>query len=216
MATNDYMIGRKKYSRPQGLIFADNPGFLDGGKIVPEGSEMTDFIILSDDNRAPIEFDTERLESRQRTINGRMRSYHIADKLKISSSYKLLPSRAFSEATSFSSATGKPDSLVERTLDGGVSRPVNPSGSAYYKDQQYTTDGGAGGLDLLDWYESHQGSFWVYLSYDKYNNLNNEKNRLSEYSEVVEVFFSNFTYSVEARGGSNHDFWNISFSLEEV
>lgn len=211
MTTDAYMVGRKKYSRPQGLLFADNPGLIDNGKIVPDGFELSDFIILSDDNREPIEFSTQRLEARQRTVNGRMRSYHIADKLKISTSYSLLPSRAFSSNVSFSN-TGSTTGLVTSTDEG----PVKSFGSPYYPDQQYTTDGGAGGLDLLDWYERHQGSFWVYLSYDKYNNLENNKNRLSEYAQVVEVFFDDFTYSVESRGAETHDFWNISFSLEEV
>lgn len=191
-----YMVGRKAYARPQGILLANNPGYISEGQRIPDGEEFNDFIILSDDNRGPINFQISRLERRERTINGRMRSYHIADKLVISLNWDMLPSRSFS-------------SQPEISTLGKVNSPSNKSG-------QYTSDNGAGGVDILDWYENNTGSFWAYLSYDKYNNLNNERDRLSEYSEVVEVFFASFDYSVEKRGGSNHDFWNISFSLEEV
>jgi hypothetical protein len=83
----------------------------------------------------------------------------------------------------------------------------------------YTTDGGAGGVELLDWYQKNTGSFWVYLSYDKYSNFGKSDaayGNLGKYSQVVEVFFSSFDYSVVKRGGTNHDFWNVSVTLEEV
>lgn len=101
-------------------------------------------------------------------------------------------------------------------------KPVTLSGSPFYKDQQYTTDGGAGGVELLDWYENNKGSFWVYLSYDKYNQFGSVRSgsidllTLPKYNQVIEMFFADFSYSVVKRGGSNHDFWNISFTLEEV
>lgn len=191
MTTSEYMVGRKKYARPQGLLFADNSGSIQDGIIVPDGSEFSNFIILSDHNRKEISFSTERLETRERTVNGRMRSYHIADKLSISCSWDFLPSRAFATEPNFNE-------------DGKSSQ------------YQYTADGGAGGVDLLDWYENNQGSFWVYLSYDKHNNFGGDLGRLGEYSQTVEVFFANFDYSVQRRGGSNHDLWNISLTLEEV
>jgi hypothetical protein len=208
MATAQYMDGRKKYARPQALLFSENPGRRDPetGLWLPEGLEVgvsdtesdvaNQFIVLSDDNRQPIDISTERIEIRQRTINGRMRSYHVADKRNFSVSWQRLPSRAFSDNPLFNSETGKSD------LTSGVS---------------YTSDNGAGGVEILDWYNSHQGSFWVYLAYDNYTNFENDRyNRLSQYNEVVEVFFSDFSYSVEKRGRSNHDYWNISLALEEV
>lgn len=191
MTTDTYMVGRKKYQRPQGLLLADNPGSIQNGIIVPDGSELTNFIVLSDHNRKEISFSTERLETRKRTINGRMRSFHIADKLSISCSWDLLPSRAFDATPTF-----------------------NTSGKS--SQYQYTADGGAGGVDLLDWYENNTGSFWLYLSYDKHNNFDGDLSRLAEYSQVVEVFFASFDYSVQKRGGSNHDLWNVSLTLEEV
>jgi len=227
MTTNSYMSGRRKYSRPQAMLWADNPGTLSNGFYIPTGLEIgqdesqaspdqiREFLILSDDNRQPIQMDIERIEERQRMVNGRMRSYHIADKLKISTSWTLLPSRAFSNNPEFDSVTGKPTNLVSE-VNG---KTVRPSGSAYIKDQQFTSDGGAGGVELLDWYNNHQGSFWVYLAYDNYKNFAEDSaqyNNLNRYNEVIEVFFADFNYSIEKRGGSNYDFWNVSVSLEEV
>jgi hypothetical protein len=197
MATHAYMDGRKKYGRPQAILFADNPGSIDANEFyMPDGTEGTNFIILSDDNRQPIALDPTRIEQRKRTINGRMRSYYVGDKLTISTSWDMLPSKAFDRKPNFDSSTG-------------LSTPP-----AY----SYTSDGGAGGVDILDWYESHTGSFWVYLAYDKYTNFSqtNPYNRLDRYNQVIEVFFSNFKYSVTKRGATNHDYWNITLSLEEA
>jgi len=204
-----YMAGRKKYQRPQAILFADNSGTrTENGFFIPNGAEVGSvdypsvdgsFIILSDDNREPISFDIERLERRERMINGRMRSYHIADKRRISTSWQMLPSRSYKTIPEFSS-TGQTLFAGDRT-------------------SEFTTDGGAGGVAILDWYKSHQGSFWVYLAYDNYSNFGNDEDafeNLNKYNEVVEVFFSDFNYSVQKRGGSNYDFWNISVTLEEV
>jgi hypothetical protein len=212
MSSSNYMAGRKKYQRPQGMLFANNPGKIENGKIIPEGEEFLDFIILSDDNRKPISFKTQRIETKQRMINGRMRSYHIADKLQISTSWDNLPSRSYASSPDFD-FTGK-SSL--NTLSG--IRVEQEDGTyATLPKQFFTTDGGAGGVELLNWYENHSGSFWVYLAYDNYDNFASDKyNRLAQYNEVVEVFFSDFSYSVEKRGGSNHDFWNVDLDLEEV
>lgn len=226
MANSAYMAGRKKYSRPQAMLWADNPGTVLSGGYVPLGNEIDSdgfftnesgsFIILSDDNRQPIDFKIDRIEQRERMINGRMRSYHVADKLTISTSWQMLPSRGFAVSPQFDE-NGLPSTLVT-TEDG---KTIRPSGSAYHKDQRYTSDGGAGGVELLDWYENNPGSFWVYLSYDKYTNFAEMNDatpydNLAKYSQIVEVYFSDFSYTVEKRGGSNYDFWNISVTLEEV
>lgn len=92
-------------------------------------------------------------------------------------------------------------------------------------DIEYTTDGGAGGVELLDWYETHPGPFYVYLAYDKYNNdsfkvsgkvVDESFSYLSIYNDIRLMYFTNFEYSIEKRGGTNHDMWNVSVSLEEV
>lgn len=217
MATNPnaaaYMSGRKKYKRPQAMLWSENSGTLVNGVYVPNGYEIgsttgseTDqstfnqFLILSDDNREPIDFKPTRIEKRERMINGRMRSYHIADKLTISTSWSMLPSRSFYLSPEFNPSTGKPLTKEKNSLE-------------------YTSDGGAGGVELLDWYENHQGSFWVYLAYDKYSNFGKDDlsyGHLGQYNQLIEMFFSDFSYSVQKRGGSNHDFWNISVTLEEA
>lgn len=230
MTTNAYMQGRKKYQRPQAMLFADNPGIVVDGFHIPEGIEIGtdvtvsgtgDFIILSDDNRATIDFNTNRIEQRKRMINGRMRSYHIADKLELSTSWDMLPSRAFPGDPNFQTednslyldAVGKSEYTAKKYANGTTNSSFNGV------HNQYTSDNGAGGVELLDWYENHQGSFWVYLSYDKYSSygkMSGAYGNLGKYSQVVEVFFSDFSYTVQKRGGSNFDFWNVSLSLEEV
>lgn len=219
MANNTYMLGRKKYARPQAIVFSENPGttqilnagtpeeriahYPDGyeiGATVPEGTDASlvdQFLILSDHNRSPINGSFNRLEQRERMINGRMRSYHIADKLEISTSWEMLPSRSYPGAADYSSA----------------------GQTTYTKTEEYTADNGAGGVELLDWYLNHTDSFWVFLSYDNYKNYNvadSAYNQLNEYSEVVEMFVSSFDYSIVKRGNSTYDFWNIDIRLEEV
>jgi hypothetical protein len=213
MSTSGYMTGRKKYQRPQAMLWSENSGTLISGKYVPNGLEIgqnpgseTDesvynqFLILSDDNRSSIDFTTTRIETRERMINGRMRSHHVADKLNISTSWTMLPSRSYYTVPDFNATTG-----------------LSPyTGS---NDLEYTTDGGAGGAEILDWYENHQGPFWVYLAYDKYPNFGKDANaytHLAQYNQLIQMFFSDFNYSVVKRGGSNFDFWNISVTLEEV
>jgi hypothetical protein len=210
MATSAYLAGRKRYTRPQGILWANNPGTLSNGLYVPNGIEVgadteeTDldlldqFIILSDHNRGDMQFNNQRIEQRQRTINGRMRSFHIADKLNMSVSWNMLPSRGYSGLANFNEIGVSPN-----------------EGSQL----EYTADGGAGGVELLDWYETHQGPFWMYLAYDKYTNLegqNYQYTGLNRYNQIIEVYFADFNYSVVKRGATNHDLWNISVTLEEV
>ena len=207
--TSDYLSGRKRRGgRPQGLLFADNPGKLENGFYIPIGEEFTDFIILSDDNRDPIDIKVNRIEEKQRTINGRMRSYHIADKLNISTSWKSLTSRTASGPTQVGSEP--PNYALTIDPEDGVAYIAADAIS-------YTSDFAAGGVDLLDWYENHKGSFWVYLAYDKFSNFEEDKyNKMNRYNEIIEVMFDDFSYTVVSRGTTTHDFWDISLSLEEV
>lgn len=211
MATANYMTGRKRYARPQGILWSENPGTIINGLYVPTGYEInadigaeTDtsvidqFLVLSDHNRSEMDFKPERIENRKRMINGRMRSYHVADKQTMSVSWQLLPSRSYSERPDFD--------------DAGVSNLIR-------SQDEYTADGGAGGIDLLDWYENHKGSFWMFLAYDKMNNFKNDEDpyaHLGKYNDVIEVFISSFDYSVVKRGSTNHDLWNVSVTLEEA
>jgi len=195
MASSVYMGNRRKWGRPQALLFSNNAGTLDGGSYVPTGVEGTDFIILSDHNRQPISMPPQRIEDRKRMVNATMRSYHTADKLTLSTSWTRLPSRA-----------------ADTSLEYDSSGEVVTTGYT-----QYTVDGGAGGVDLLSWWEDHQGPFWVFIAYDKFR-IDGVENysRLDIYNQVARMYFAGFDYTIEKRGADNFDFWNVSLSLEEV
>jgi len=195
MVSSAYLNARKKWVRPQAIIFSNNSGGILNGVPQISGVEREDFIILSDHNRGDISFSTNRLENRKRMVNGHMRSYHIADKMNVSFSYNLIPSRSFDGNPEFDSNG--------ITTDPGLT--------------EYTADGGAGGAELLEWYSSNPGSFYMFLSYDKPQNFSvGIYQNLDKYSDVMEVFVSDFSYNVIKRGGTNHDLWDISISLEEV
>ena len=208
MATSTYMSNRSKWQRPQALLFSDNSGTLDGGLYIPTGDEGTDFIILSDHNRGGLSLTKERIEVRNRMVNGTMRSYHTADKINISCSWTRLPSRAYSSTPSYS------DGVLEQT---NVSASTT-GGLVGFNPEMHTADGGAGGADLLEWYENHSGPFWVFLSYD-----NLGEGSLNRYTQVLQMYFAGFDYGVEKRGqawssgtSGGYDMWNISLSLEQV
>ena len=221
MATAAYIQGRKRYTRPQAILWSENAGTLVDGLYLPIGQEIgassslttggvDQFLILSDHNRSELSFKPTRIEQRERMINGNMRSYHIADKLTISWSWQNLPSRAYSRNPQFNAL--------------GIS-PFRDANDIPNSNIEFTADGGAGGVELLDWYENHKGSFWMFLSYDKYSNFGKNDaayDHMTQYNEVVEVYFSDFSYEVAKRGGgtsnarSAQDFWNISVTLEEV
>ena len=169
----------------------------NGDIVAASPEEAGQFLIVSDHNRNPIEFKIQRIEKRERMINGRMRSYHIADKLTLSTSWQRLPSRPYDKEIFYNS-------------QGEI--PV-----AYDPYISYTVDGGAGGMDMLAWYESNPGSFYCYLSYDK-NTVNGitNYNKLGIYNQIVKVYFSSFSYNVEKRSGAGFDFWNVNVSLDEV
>jgi hypothetical protein len=196
MATSGYLLGRKRFNRPQGVIWANNSGILSNGIVVPDGVEGEDFIVLSDHGRGELGFNKQRIENRKRLVNGNMRSYHVADKVSVSWSWDMIPSRAFSNDPIFSNTTGKQTSL----------------------SQEYTADGGAGGVDLIKWYEDNPGSFYMFLAYDRYDKFDSSAYaNMDKYNEVLEVYFSSFDYTVVKRGSTNtHDFFNVDVSLEEV
>jgi hypothetical protein len=230
LADKDYMDGRQQYKsgRPQAVIWADKEPSVQDNRLTPVGYEVgadnsnvnpldlvnNRFLILSDHNRGELGMTIERIEQKRRMVNGTMRSYHVADKTSISIDWDMLPSRSFKNYPNFNDL-GAPslETLTER------GEPVVPSGSLYAADQKYTVDGGAGGVELLDWYETHKGPFWVMLSYDKYNAFQgsgSERLRLAQYSQRLQMYISSFNYSIVKRGGNNFDMWNISVQLEEV
>jgi hypothetical protein len=201
------MTNRIKWQRPQALLFSNNSGTLQGGLYIPTGDEGIDFIILSDHNRSGISISKQRIEVRNRMVNGTMRSYHTADKVNVSTSWQRLPSRAYSSTPTYT------DGVLDQTAS------VSNTGAVIgYIPEEYTADGGAGGADLLAWYEDHPGPFWVYFSYDESGEGN-----LNRYTQVLQMYFSGFDYEIEKRGQawsngmtSGYDMWNISMSLEQV
>jgi len=210
------------------MLWADvAPIVSEDGRLIPVGYELgsdttgipaealeQSFIILSDHNRAAVDISNERIEQRQRMANGTMRSFFIADKITINTSWTMIPSRGFKVVPNFEQDFGKPAIITPD--DKGKPDPFTYFA---HKSEQYTADGGAGGGEMLDWYESHRGPFWVLLSYDKYNNFgedNQARNKLAEYSQALQMYISNFTYSVIKRGGNNFDMWDVSVTLEEV
>lgn len=202
-----YMLGRQKYYRPSGMLWSENTGTLQNKFYVPNGYEIgadpegiedsslaDQFLLITDDNRQPIQFKNERIEKRERMINGRMRSYHISDKLTLSTSWTLIPSRSHDDVPTFDTISG-----------------LSPKKS-------YTTDEGAGGADMLEWYDAHKGSFWVFLAYDRkgiFKGTEEPYNNLRKYNQLIEMFITDFSYSVEKRG-TKFDYWNVSVTLEEV
>ena len=216
MTNTNYMAGRKRYARPQAMLWSDTPGTLSNGIYIPSGyekhSDLTGittedyFLILSDHNRADINVTQNRIEQRRRMANGTMRSYHIADKVTLSTSWNNLPSRSYKLEPKFNQSTG------DAIYDHGY-------GSLTSSDLEYTADGGAGGVEMLDWYENHKGPFWVFLAYDKYNNFGNDdaaRLHLAQYNQVIQMYVASFDYTIVKRGGNTSDLWNISVTLEEV
>lgn len=297
MTSSQYMSGRQVYNRPQAILFADNYGTNSNGLYVPSGNEFGntlndsgDFLILSDHNRSTLDFGIQRIENRQRMVNGRMRSYWVADKRTLSVSWNMLPSRSYAlkpifntpvsiygatwisstsvkysiilpktdvlpfnttnkkmvaiqggnvlnfnsaEITAISSSTSNEETVYEITVSvSGAINGTYTSGAFMYlldtavgdspydkTDFSYTVDGGAGGAELLDWYENHNGTFYVFLAYDKFTEFGKDNAayaHLNQYQEVLEMYITDFQYSVQKRGGSNFDMWNISISLEEA
>jgi hypothetical protein len=183
------LTGKNKFSLPQLIVFTDvEPVQDEDGYWNIYDDELTNYLVLSDHNRSSLDVSKTRIEKRERMINGRMRSYHIADKDTLTVSWDMLPSRSYE------------------------------SYSDTARGLMFTADSGAGGADLLDWYNNHEGMFYVLLAYDLVLSDSGTlvKTASQFYERMLPVMFSDFSYSVVKRGQTTHDFWNISLSLEEV
>ena len=185
-----YLAGRKKWTRPQAMIWSDKQFVLSNGGYVPtdDAIEGESFIIVTDHARAAIEMSPERIESRSRMINGTSRSHFTADKLALSTSWSLLPGRIASQPVQF-------DRLIGSRVAGGES---------------YVADEASSATDLRDWYSTHPGPFWVYLSYD----AGSETDTMAKYAGQYHMYFASFSASLVKRG--MYDMWDISVSLSEV
>lgn len=218
------MQNRKKWSRPQAMIWADNPGVSSEFGHIPTGEEGLDFIILTDHNRADIQRTNIRIENRSRMINGTSRSYWTADKIGIATSWNNLPSRMASSVVGFD-------------IYGNMLTNVGAT--------VYTVDNAAAAQQIKEWHESHNGSFYVYLSYDTgtavqylrddsgnlidsggnitYDvtaavklNVANDLDSFYKYTEVKRMYFTSFDLTTTRRGNSTYDMVNVSVALEEV
>lgn len=86
---------QKAWTRPALIILSSNqPQTVSAtlGQYDLGTTAGTDFIYLTDDSRSDLQVSLERIEYKKRMINGRMRSYHVADKKTFSVSWKDLPS----------------------------------------------------------------------------------------------------------------------------
>ena len=241
-ALDSYLTSRRRWEKPQAMIWSRNPGEVvknSGayvGLVGPKGREGTDFIVISDHNRSPISMDMQRIESRSRMVSGNMRSYYTDDKVVINTSWNLLPSRAYQtgielmevdKLDSEGQPTGEKILVAKDPNNIPYNKRTSPYSQAPYDayppNSEYTADGGAGAVDMLDWYYNTIGPMWVFLSYDRFDNTagalngdgtSNQFNLNANYTDRKKMFFSAFNYSVEKRG--LYDMWNISVSLEEA
>lgn len=132
----------KRWFKPTMVVFSTNePAYnpTDGSWDFIDADE---YIYLTDDGRAEMSVSSVRIETRERMINGTMRTWHVADKKTFSTSWTNIPSRA-------------------RDEDGGpiISETYGNAGTHW-----------AAGSELLDWYDSHTGGFWALMIYDRENN----------------------------------------------
>lgn len=173
------------------MVWSDVPFVLvDGGYVPPESAEEgIDFIVVTDHNRDSISMSPIRIESRSRMINGTSRSYFTTDKVNISTSWSMLPSRIAASPVVFDSQTGA-------VVGGG---------------EIYVADASSAALDIKEWYETHPDDFYVYLSYD----IGAENaGTMTKYVDAKRVYFDSFSASLDKRG--IYDMWEISVGLSEV
>jgi hypothetical protein len=199
------------FSNNQGRYFYENPNDLNSTKLwLPEGQENVDWIIVSDHNRSSAPFNVDRLGTNKRMINGKLRTYHIADKLNLQVSWKDLPSRAYS------TLEGYPDWKAYEDSKNSAS-PLEPV-------VKFTVDGGAGGVELLKWYQGHHGSFWVFFSFDAVPVPLPSNIVFQGYGRVYEMIMTEFDYDMTKRSQGFQcgldmlylDLWDVSMTLEEV
>lgn len=182
----------KRWFRPSIMAFSDNIPTLNSQTGVLEGT----FNYLTDDNRSPLEISFNRIEYRQRMINGRMRSYHVADKKSYSVSW---------------------ENLASRSIDPNR-KNLDFISEKYYTGNTITNTSFMAADEMLEWYEDHPGEFYMILSYDKqhvFGTTDADYNKIAFACEIVPVFFDSFSYSVDTRGPYN-DLWSVSMSLVEA
>lgn len=81
------------YLRPSLIVLSESEPIIGTGGNAGKVDLGSTYLYLSDNNRAELAVAFERIEYKQRMINGTMRSYHVADKRTYSTSWEKLPSR---------------------------------------------------------------------------------------------------------------------------
>lgn len=138
----EYNALDKKWLRPSLVIFCQKEPIEDTnnpGKWELRGSTFDgDYLYLTDDGRDAISVNPERIEYKQRMLNGRMRSYYVTDKVTLTTSWRDLPSRSQDNTNKYISE---------------------------YQRRNTSIKYGAG-QDIKKWYETYTGDFWMLLVYD--------------------------------------------------
>lgn len=174
----------KRWLRPSIMAFSENLPVYQNNALVGN------FKYLTDDNRSPLEISFERIEFKERMINGRMRSYHVADKKNISVSWDMIPSRSVDP---------------NRT-------EINFISEKYYSGETLTNPNFLSADEMLEWYEDNTGEFYLILSYDRQHVFGDDYTQITSPCEILPVFFNDFSYSIQTRGQYN-DLWSVSMSL---
>lgn len=128
----------KKWLRPSLIIFCENEPIEGTGANAGKWDLGANYLYLTDDGRDPLNVDIQRIEYSQRMLNGRMRSYHVADKRTFSTSWTDLPSRSQDSQRKYISEYDKRTTSIKY----------------------------GAGQEIKDWYETYSTSFWMLLVYD--------------------------------------------------
>lgn len=192
------------WTRPTLVVLSEDEPIIEtqdiGGSLLKTGKVDLgeNYIYLTDDGRSPLRVQYERIEYKKRMINGRMRSYHVADKRSFSTSWEDLPSRSKSDIYANGVKTGTKGYISE------------------YERGSTSTGSFAAGQEMLDWYKQNTSDFWMTLVYD----IDTDQARFGSEEmkrtfEVVNVMFDSFDYTVEKRGQMT-DLWSVEMALSEV
>lgn len=177
----------KKWLRPSLIILCENEPIAGTGGDAGKWDLGTNHIYLTDDGRSPVSISPQRIEYKQRMINGRMRSYYVADKNTFSTSWSNLPSRNKDSARKYI--------------------------SEYERGGTTVTTPYAAGQQIKDWYETYTGDFWMLMVYDAGDGTtdDNAKTQVEKYN----VFFDSFKFDIVKRGEHN-DLWDVDITLVEA
>ena len=178
----------KKWLRPSLIIFCETEPIPGTGGNAGKWELGTNYLYLTDDGRDSVSVQPQRIEYKQRMINGRMRSYYVTDKNTFSTSWTNLPSRSEDSSRKYISEYEKRTTSIRY----------------------------AAGQEIKSWYETYTGDFWMLLVYDgpEYDQSTNNKSA-DQQVEKYNVFFDSFSYDITKRGQYN-DFWDVSISLVEA